>query len=215
MRDQSSRRPTAQHRRVPVALAGGGAAGVGVGAADTWQLATLVGWIAAAAILLAWTWLDLRVLDAAATRANAVREDDSRAITDMLVVGACVASLVAVGFGLHAASGASRAREALLLGASVVAIGAAWAVVHTVFALRYAHEYYGGTPGGIDFPGADPPTYGDFAYFAFVIGMTYQVSDAAVSAPPIRRTVLRHSLLAFLFGTAIIAASINIVAGFV
>lgn len=205
----------AEHRRATTAAVLGAVVAAVVGLLDRWELGLLTGWVAAAVALLASTWFELRGCDAATTQANAVREDDSRATTGAAVVAACLVSLVAVGFGLHAAVGASRGREAVLLLASVLAVSSAWAVVHTVFTLRYAHEYYSDTPGGIDFPGGDPPAYTDFAYFAFVIGMTFQVSDAAVSSPAIRRTVLRHSLLSYLFGTAIIAASINIVAGFV
>lgn len=200
---------------MPATLTVGVLVGLAMGSADRWQLGTLAGWVVGAGLLLLSTWIDLRHLDADATRSNAVREDAGRATTRVLVVGACLASLVAVAFGLHAAAVASGRREAVLLTASMLSIACAWAVVHTVFTLRYAHEYYDAPPGGIDFPGDAAPAYGDFAYFAFVIGMTFQVSDAAVSSPRIRATVLRHSLLSYLFGTALIAASINVVAGFV
>jgi uncharacterized membrane protein len=86
-------------------------------------------------------------------------------------------------------------------------------MVHTLFCLRYAHLYYDGTLGGIDFHDDEPPTYHDFAYLAFTVGMTYQVSDTEVNDRAIRSTILRHALLSFLFGTTIIALTINIVAG--
>ncbi len=91
-----------------------------------------------------------------------------------------------------------------------------WSVVHTVFALRYAREYYSTPVGGIDFKSDDEePDYQDFAYVAFTVGMTFQVSDTDVQARPIRRTVIRHALLAYLFGAVILAVAVNVIAGFV
>ena len=101
--------------------------------------------------------------------------------------------------------------------ASAVGIGsvaAAWLVVHTLFTLRYARLYYLGDDGGVDFNQPDyQPTYRDFAYLAFTIGMTYQVSDTDLTTKDMRRAALRHAILSYVFGTAIIAMTINIVAG--
>ena len=83
----------------------------------------------------------------------------------------------------------------------------------TVFTLRYAHEYYSVPEGGITF--GEDPDYQDFAYFAFTVGMTFQTSDSGVSSRRIRRTVLRHALLAYLFGAVILAVMVNVVASFV
>jgi uncharacterized membrane protein len=85
--------------------------------------------------------------------------------------------------------------------------------VHTVFTLRYARAYYSPSPGGISFNSQDPPTYADFAYLAFTIGMTFQVSDTNIQTKPIRRTALRHAWLSFPLGAVIIAACINLVSG--
>ena len=88
--------------------------------------------------------------------------------------------------------------------------------MHTVFALRYAHEYYTDPVGGIDFKTRDErPDYLDFAYVAFTVGMTFQVSDTDVQARRIRRTVLRHALLSYLFGAVILAVVVNVIAGVV
>lgn len=95
----------------------------------------------------------------------------------------------------------------------VAAIAASWLVVHTVFTLRYARLYYTEPRGGVDF-GQDPePTFRDFAYVAFTIGMTFQVSDTALRETDIRATALRHALTSFVFNTVIIAVTVNIVAG--
>ena len=87
--------------------------------------------------------------------------------------------------------------------------------VHTDFTLRYADLYYVPPIGGIDFPGDDRPDYRDFAYLAFTIGMTYQVSDTGLLTKRFRRVLLLHALLSYLFGVVIIAAVINVVAGLV
>ena len=94
---------------------------------------------------------------------------------------------------------------------ALVSIVLSWAVVHTLFTLRYAHLYYEGLDGGVDFNG-DQPRYSDFAYLSFTIGMTFQVSDTALQTNLIRRTALMHGLLSYLFGTGILAITINLVA---
>jgi uncharacterized membrane protein len=94
---------------------------------------------------------------------------------------------------------------------AILAVALGWATVHTVYTLHYAHLYFGDdAPGGLDFNG-DKPDYRDFAYFGFTVGMTWQVSDTDVQKKAIRRTVLHHALLAYLFGTVIVAVTINLV----
>jgi uncharacterized membrane protein len=91
-----------------------------------------------------------------------------------------------------------------------------WTVVHTVFMLRYAHEYYTPPVGGIDFKSGDyEPDYRDFAYLAFTVGMTYQVSDTELNRREIRHTLLRHALLSYLFGAVILALLVNVIASHV
>jgi uncharacterized membrane protein len=102
----------------------------------------------------------------------------------------------------------------LLTVGSVLTVALSWPVVHTVFALRYAHEYYTTTrPGGIDFKsGQYKPDYGDFTYVAFTVGMTFQVSDTDIGNRLIRHTVLRHALISYLFGAIIVALMVNVMA---
>jgi uncharacterized membrane protein len=100
-----------------------------------------------------------------------------------------------------------------MLAAGIGAIICSWGVVHTVFTLRYAGLSYTGPDGGVDFNETEKPVYADFAYLAFTIGMTYQVSDTALTAKAFRHTALRHALLSYLLGTVIIAATINLAAG--
>jgi uncharacterized membrane protein len=82
-----------------------------------------------------------------------------------------------------------------------------------MYAARYAYLYYGPPQGGIDFNSDDPPAYRDFLYFSYNLGMTYQVSDTAVSDSEIRAVVLRHTLLSYVFGAVVLASTINLVAG--
>jgi Protein of unknown function (DUF1345) len=95
----------------------------------------------------------------------------------------------------------------------VATVGLSWLVVHTVFRLRYALLYYTAHAGEIEFNQHSPPRYSDFAYLAFTLGMTFQVSDTDLQTPHIRATALRHALLSYLFGAVILATSINLVAG--
>jgi uncharacterized membrane protein len=181
-----------------------------------WQLSTLIGWDVAAALLLVWVWTSAGRFDSDETQRFATREDDSRVSAHLIVVTACVVSLVGVGFDLVKASQATtKSGHVTLIVAAVATVVLSWATVHTVFALRYAHEYYAGSPvGGIDFKsGPDfEPDYRDFAYVAFVVGMTFQVSDTDITQRTVRRTVLVHSLFAYLFGAVILAVTINVVA---
>ena len=92
-----------------------------------------------------------------------------------------------------------------------------WAFTHTIFALHYAHEFYGEATrkSGLQFPGDGQPDYWDFVYFAFVIGMTFQVSDVAITNKSIRRMVVAHGALSFFFTTAIVAMTVNIAASII
>jgi uncharacterized membrane protein len=193
----------------------GGAAGFVTAWFAPWQLSTLIGWDVAAALFLVWVWTSAGRFDAEETRRFATREDDSRVSAQLLVLTACVVSLVGVGFDLLKASESdSGSGDIVLIAAALATVVLSWATVHTVFALRYAHEYYRPPVGGIDFRSGDDyfPDYRDFAYVAFGIGMTFQVADTDVNERRIRHIVLRHSILGYLFGAVIIAVVINIVA---
>ncbi len=177
-----------------------------------WQYGLLAGWLIGAGTFVLWLWVIIWPMSGERTKTHAVREDPGRATTDVLVLGAAVASLGAVG-ALLAAGGAGAGAATAQALVSFGAVGVAWAAVHTVFTTRYARLYYSGSPGGVEFNEDEPPSYGDFAYLAFTIGMTFQVSDTDLKTGEIRRTALRHALLSYLFGAVIIATMINLVAG--
>jgi uncharacterized membrane protein len=178
-----------------------------------WQAVPLVGWACSAAVWALWTWWVVLRLDPVETAALATREDPHGPTRDGLLIGAAVGSLIAVVLGVIKAADAHGAPMVVLLTAGLASIVCSWGVVHTVFTLRYAALYYTGEDGGIDFNQDDKPTYSDFAYLAFTIGMTYQVSDTNLTSKVTRHAALRHALLSYLFGTVIIAATINLAAG--
>ena len=199
--------------RLAIATVVGVGTGVVVLLLGAGKFAPAVGWDAGVIFLLAWVWFALWPMDGDRTAAMATREDPSRAVGDPLLLGAAVVSLAAVGFFLLQASSAKGVAQDLLAGVGVVTVALSWLVVHTVFTLRYAMLYYIGEDGGIDFNQDDPPQYSDFAYLAFTIGMTFQVSDTDLQTPAIRATALRQALLSYLFGAVILATTINLVAG--
>jgi uncharacterized membrane protein len=197
--------------RVAAAATLGAVAGVLAAFWAPWQLAALMGWDASAIVLTGWTWHIVRDLDGTVTQRIAMRADDSRPVADVILVSSALASLLGVGLALLKASHQSGVAEALTTSVAVLSVAITWLTVHTVFMLRYARLYYENR-GGIEFGEGRDPNYRDFAYVAFTIGMTYQVADTELSSKEIRATVLRHALLSFVFGTAVIAVTINVVA---
>jgi uncharacterized membrane protein len=177
-----------------------------------WQLALLSGWIATAVAFLLLTWLAVRGLDAVQTQELAAYEDPSRAVTDLVLIVASVASLVSVAAVIASSGNTGSASSLAEVALAVVSVVASWALVHALYALRYARLYFAGEEGGIDFNSEERPRYSDFAYVAFTIGMTFQVSDTEMKTSQLRRTVLPHALLSYLFGAVIIAITINLVA---
>ena len=148
------------------------------------------------------------------TRENARREAFQPIVEEIAVVGVAVGSVVAIAF--LQVLGDTDSRDAAA-GVGLLGIFAIWGMLHIMYATRYANLYYdaGEHGSGIDFNDDGPPAYRDFLYFSFTIAMTYGTSDCTITAPHIRTVVLRHGLLSFVFGTVILAATINLVAGIV
>ena len=198
--------------RFMLAVATGVVAAAVVALIAPWQLAALIGFDAGAALFVGIVWLSVRGFSPDETREFATREDNGRVATGLLLLSASVASLVGTGFDLMKAEQAHGAGRGVLTFAGVCTVALSWALVQTVFAFRYAHEYYTPPVGGIDFKSDEEPDYHDFAYIAFTVGMTFQVSDTDIQARRTRRTVLRHALLAYLFGAVILAVVVNVIA---
>jgi uncharacterized membrane protein len=209
-----------QRERLSIAAPLGLAVGIGLAFLVPWQLSVLGGWDAAALFVVTSVWTFIPVLDAESTRRVATREDDSHAVVDLIMVIACLVSLIGVFTGLAHAHGHPGGFRRILIGVAVFTVFLSWFTVHTLFTLRYARLYYTAPTGGIIFSDpdvddppdhADPPDYMDFAYVSFTVGMTFQVSDTDIVERSIRRAVIRHALLSYAFGTAIVGVAINVV----
>jgi uncharacterized membrane protein len=212
MADKTRTRGTAL-AQLAVSIGIGIVAAVVAGVWGPLWLTPIVGWDAAMVAYLIWTWSSIGHLDADDTAGHAKKEDPTRRGSDILLLLANLASLGAVVVVIVNASqisGVARVMQTIL---GVVSIVISWIVVHTTYTLRYANLYHNGDPGGVDFNDAAQPRYGDFAYLAFTIGMTFQVSDTSLTSSAMRRAALRHALQSYIYGTVIIAAAINIVAG--
>ena len=147
-------------------------------------------------------------------RERARQEDEGQFMILALTAAASLASLAAIvaELGTGAGGGGQRHTDQLLL--AIVTIGLSWALIHTIFALHYAHEFYDDQGGrGLVFPGGDEhPDYWDFVYFSFVVGMTSQVADVGVTSKEMRRTVAAHGVVSFVFNVALLALTVNIAA---
>jgi len=209
-REREGLGPSAADRVVVAACLGAGG-GALVGTLAGWRIGLLAGWIVAAAVYTVWVWLSLGPMDGPATAAHAAREDPGRAVAHVVVLCAAVASLGAVALLLadNHGLGSASAQAAF----SVLGVALSWAVLHTAYTTRYAHLYFtsGGRP--VDFGDTELPCYTDFAYLAFTVGMTFQVSDTQLRSGRVRAAVLTHALLSYLLGVVVIAATINLVAG--
>jgi uncharacterized membrane protein len=194
-------------RRLLIVGAIGVVAGVVAGGVASLEVAPLIGWDVAAAVYLVWIWAVIWPKDAQWTARLALREDPTTAAADLLVLGAAVASLLAVGLTLASVAPS----RSLTLGLTVASVVLSWAVVHTLFALRYARMYYAGKNGGVDFKQDEPPSYVEFAYLAFTIGMTFQVSDTDLQNRDFRRAALQQALLSYMFGTGLVATTVNLI----
>jgi len=198
--------------RVTWALLGGAVAGAVASLLTPLSASILLGWDVAVLIYLAWTWSAVQGLDPEVTAQLANREDPSTPVADLVVIGAGTAMLAAVGFALAKAGEATGGMKAYLVTLGLVSVVLSWAVVHTVFALKYARAYYSEPAGGIEFNEDEPPNYIDFGYYAFTIGMTFQVADTNITSRAVRRTTLHHALLSYLFGSVLLGLVINVVA---
>lgn len=199
-------------RRLLLALFIGLLSGAVAGFFLPWQAAALAGWDVAAALYIIRVWMRVLPMSVTEYAEDAVKEDPSVALADSVIVIAAVAELASVGLILVKAANSHGGMKALLVTIGVLSVLLAWGAVHTMFALRYGRIYYTGLDGGIDFNQKSPPDYVDFAYLAFTIGMTFQVSDTDLTSKPMRRMALRHALISYLFGAVIIGLVINVVA---
>jgi uncharacterized membrane protein len=188
-------------------------AGVLLGWLLSWNslaAAVLGGWAGAGLVFVAWTALVIVPMDPEETSEHAVREEPTRGVANLIVLLAALASLAAVAVTLV---GGVLGNGDVTMAAVLAAVIVSWACVHTVFALHYARAYYTAPAGGIDFHQTEPPRYTDFTYLAITVGMSFEVSDTDLRSSTMRRVAQVHALLAYLFGTVVVALLINLVAG--
>jgi uncharacterized membrane protein len=177
----------------------------------------LLGWDTGVAIYLVWAATVMaRCSTVAELKRNAAIQDEGAFAILLLTVGAAIASLGAI-FAELAALERANPNYGLHVALAAATVVLSWTFTHTIFALHYAHDFYGeaSRSDGLKFPDHAKPDYWDFVYFAFVIGMTFQVSDVAVTNKSIRRMVVSHGALSFFFSTAIVALTVNIAAGLI
>jgi uncharacterized membrane protein len=192
------------------ALGAGLAAGAAVAVAGEPQLLPIVAWVVATVVVLTWVWRIIWPQDARGTKHLAELESESRT-TDTAVLIASVVSLGAVVLAIVRSSEALDAGTTASVVLSVVAVVLSWCLVNTVFALKYARLYYLDGDGGIDFKQREPPAYSDFAYLAFTVGMAFQVGETEPETTAIRKVMLGHALLSYVFGTCVLAVAVNLV----
>jgi uncharacterized membrane protein len=198
--------------QVLAAVVVGIVATVAVGLVYRWPVASLVGYDVAVLTYIGRVWTYVWPLDAEQVAARAVREDPTRTLTSIVLLAAAVLSLGAVAAVIVVSRDHHGAIRALDVGAGLATVAVSWLLIQTIFALTYARIYYGDVEGGVSFQKDVRPVYADFAYLAFTVGMTFQISDTDLQSTEFRRAVLRHALLSYLFGAVILAATINLVA---
>ena len=202
--------------RLAIALVAGTIAGFAMATRFAPTLAALAGWDLGALVLLTLAWLFTIGCDADRTRARAGSEDPGRRVVYVLVTLTSGVSLFAATVLSRRARTESVVDSAVIIGLCLVTVTLSWLLTQTSFTMRYAHLYYREDKegiGGVEFPGGAAPCYYDFAYFAFTVGMCFQVSDCTVSSSQIRRTVLIHAALSFAYNTVILAFVLNLVFG--
>jgi uncharacterized membrane protein len=175
----------------------------------------LAAWNAGSLVLLVLAWRIIRRSNAAQTQLRAATEDPGRYGVFIVVIVSSLASIAAALAVLRNSGTMAPDATGLVDAMAVAAILEAWCVTHTSYTLRYAHLYYreDGDVGGISFNSDDQPDDMDFAYFAFIVGMTFQVADTNVSDKSIRHTVLGHALISFVYNTVIVALALNLFFG--
>lgn len=205
----------ASRHRLGAAIGAGLATALAIPASVGTACRVVAAWDAAAVAsnVLLW-WLVARA-DGDATRRHCAEVDPGRHAGFVVAIAASAVSLLATAALLHDARAVAPEAKDLFAALCLLAIANAWTLTHTSYALRYAHLYYGDPPGGFSFPGDEAPSYFDFAYVAWTIGMTFQVSDVSITSARIRRAVLPHAVLSFAYATAIVAAAVSAIIGVV
>jgi uncharacterized membrane protein len=207
-----NKQPVTARRRLIIAAILGAIVAVSLSLLGHAAYAPLAGWDTIAVFYAGATLAAVLPFNATDTRRHARSENPGRTVGDGILLVTSLASIVAVGVLVLLAGKAEGLEKAVDIGLGLFSIVVSWLVVHCIFLLNYARQYYGDPEGGISFNEQAAPRYADFAYLAFTIGMTFQVSDTNIQTKALRTTILKHALLSYLFGTVIIATTINTLA---
>ena len=205
------------HKRLMISAVLGLIAALALPASLTLVTRMLIGWdIGVLIYLVAAAVVMTQCSSVSSMQSNAAAQDEGAFAVLILAVAAAIASLGAI-FAELAIVERTSPHYGLYTALAIGTVVLSWAFTHTIFALHYAHEFYGESlrKSGLKFPGDGEPDYWDFVYFSFVIGMTFQVSDVAVTHKSIRRLVVAHGVLSFFFTAAIIAMTVNIAASMI
>lgn len=180
----------------------------------------MIGWDIFSLCMIIMSWITFSITSSKQIRAQSKVQDTGRAAVFSITLIATFASILAV-LLLLVTKQRFKSAETIHLMVAIAGMVLSWFLVHTIFTLRYAHIFYGdheSSPGthaaGLEFPGDTDPDYFDFAYFAFVLGMTFQVSDVQITSKQLRRMAMWHGLLSFGYNTIMIALTINLIAGY-
>lgn len=178
----------------------------------------LILWIVFAFHYMIFSWIVIFTRTTEEIKYNASKDDGSRTFVFIMIFITCAISFLIV-LLLMSSKDISFYKDYRLVSGAVIAMILSWSMLHTTYIFHYAHEYYGMSKNdlkkGLDFPNNQKPDYLDFAYFAFCIGTTFQVSDVEITSKSIRRVVLLHGLISFFINTIVVALTINLVAGLV
>jgi uncharacterized membrane protein len=183
-----------------------------------WRLPTrlLTGWSVSVVCYLVWTFRVMAVSSVEEIRRRAAVQDEGALVIPLLTAASAIISLVAI-IAEVGKAGPDAGWNEVALGMATIVLS--WLFMHTIFALHYAHEYYGerrdAQTGGLKFPGLQGPDYWDFLYFSFVIAMTSQVSDVMITSKIIRRVVNIHGVLSFFFNLSILALTVNMISNLI
>jgi len=189
----------------------------------SWRLRFISAWDIGASFVLVALFFELRNSSTEDIKRRALRQDGGKWAVLLLALVAATASLVVISSEMPLVKDAKGVEQAARVVFVIFTVVLSWAFMHTVFALHYAHDYYmdadlcviNTESQPLVFPGGRMPSYGDFLYFAFTVGMTFQVSDVQIADAEIRRVVLLHGATSFFYTTGILALAINLVAGLI
>jgi uncharacterized membrane protein len=215
-----ARRSRLDPRRAVTRIVLSGTAGVVAWLASStlfpYPATALVGWDMASLVLLSLMWSVIVPATAKSTQSRAGAEDPGRTLVYVIVVLTSAVSLLAATMVVHQARTLPPDLSRAVLALCLATVALAWTLTHTAFAMRYARLYYRADSegvGGMDLPGGVPPTYFDFAYVAFTIGMCFQVSDVCITSRQLRKAVLLHAVISFGYNSVILAFVLQLVFG--